>query len=178
LIWQDLELNGVFWKSMQGQPDSSVMVEDPLGFLPARVEEKTGRLKLPVPIAQSLAARDCGRLFITTFDKVSVHLYPLPIWREKLAMLSQSGGEGAVDRAKLRGIANHYGADTEVDASGRLVLPTTLRRAMGLEGATVYLECINGWVDLYGDNAYTARLAEAEKLLIERPNVLAEYGLL
>lgn len=163
---------------MQGQPDSPVIVEAPLGFLPARVEEKTGRLKLPVPIAQSLAARDCGRLFITTFDKVSVHLYPLPIWREMLAMLSKPGGERAVDRAKLRSIANHYGAETEVDASGRLVLPTTLRRAMSLEGATVYLECVNGWVDLYGDESYTARLAEAEKLLIEQPNVLAEFGLL
>jgi DNA-binding transcriptional regulator/RsmH inhibitor MraZ len=162
---------------MQGHPDSSATVEAPLGFLPARVEEKTGRLKLPAAITQSLAALGSERLFVTTFDRVSIRLYPLPLWREMEAMLSKPGEDAKV-RAALRLRANHYGEDTEVDTSGRLVLPTTLRREMGLEGATVHLECTNGRIDLYGDEAYKARLAEADMLLAERPNVLAELGLL
>jgi DNA-binding transcriptional regulator/RsmH inhibitor MraZ len=162
---------------MPGQADPSAMPEAPLGFLPARVEEKTGRLKLPAAIAHSLAARNCERLFITTIDKVSVRLYPIPLWREEEAMLSKPGAN-AKERAAARLRANHYGADTEVDASGRLVLPTTLRRELGLEGATVYLECLNGRVDLYGDGAYKARLAEADLLLEQKPDVLAELGLL
>jgi len=162
---------------MPGLPDSSALVEAPLGFSPARVEDKSGRLKLPANIVQSLASRGHNRLFITTFDLECVRLYPLPLWRETLAQLSKPG-EGSDVRAALRLRANHYGEDTEVDTSGRLVLPTNLRREMGLEGATVHLECINGRVDLFGDGAYQSRLAAANKLLAERPTALADFGLL
>jgi len=162
---------------MDSQPDSATVSEAPLGFLPARVEEKSGRLKLPAAITQNLTARGHGRLFITTFDKECVRLYPLPVWRETEAALSKPGDDAKI-RAALRLRANHYGEDTEVDTSGRLVLPTNMRREMGLEGATVHLECINGRVDLYSDAAYKARLAAADMLLAERPNVLADLGLL
>jgi MraZ protein len=162
---------------MQGQPDASAIIEAPLGFLPARVEDKTGRLKLPVAIAQTLAAKGDNRLFVTTFDKVIIRLYPLPLWRETAILLSKPGEDAEV-RTALRWRANHFGEDTEVDGNGRLVLPTILRREMSLEGATVHLECINGRVDLCGDDAYKARLAEADILLSRRPNVLAEIGLL
>lgn len=169
--------NWTFLGAMQGQPDSAAIVEAPLGFLPARVEEKTGRLKLPAAITQTLAAKGEMRLFVTTFDKVIIRLYPLALWRVTAATLSKPGDDAKV-RGALRLRANHYGEDTEVDASGRLVLPTILRREMKLEGATVHLECINGRVDLCGDDAYKARIAEADMLLAERPNVLAEIGLL
>ena len=36
-------------------------------------------------------------------------------------------------------IANHYGEDTEVDAQGRVLMPTTLRRDLELEKDDVHL---------------------------------------
>ncbi len=150
-------------------------VEPPLGFLAARVDEK-GRLKIPAAILQYLVSLRESRVFITTFDKSTVRIYPIKAWRETEIFLSKPGA-GAVDRAALRFRAKHYGADTEIDGQGRVLVPPDLRRELELEGAAVHLECVNEHFEMSTDAAYKKKLEEADRILEEKLGEVIEMGL-
>lgn len=157
---------------MDGQLEPTARAEAPLGFLEARVDEK-GRLKLPAAIVQSLAE---SRVFVTTFDKATVQIYPIRAWRVTESFLEKPG-EKAEARRALRVRAKHYGADAEVDGQGRVLLPTILRRELELEGVPVHLECVSGHVEMMNDSAYQAKLAESDRVLSEQLNDVIEMGL-
>jgi MraZ protein len=157
---------------MDGQLEPTAHAEAPLGFLAARVDEK-GRLKIPASILQSLKET---RVFITTFDKATVQIYPIAGWRVTEFFLEKPG-EKAEARGALRVRAKHYGADAEIDGQGRVLLPTTLRRELELEGMAVFLECVNGHVEMLSDSVYQAKLAKSDTVLAEQLNDLLEMGL-
>ncbi len=160
---------------MSGQSESPVPVEAPFGFLAARVDEQ-GRLKLPAAIAQYFAALKEPRVFVTTFDEITGRIYTIGRWREILDQLSKPG-EGAADRAKLRFIAKHYGADTEIQAQGRVLVPTALRKKLELENATAHLDCVSGHVEMYSDATYNKYLTQAQMSVAGNSNLMAELGL-
>jgi MraZ protein len=160
---------------MEGQLEPAAPVEAPLGFLAARVDEK-GRLKVPAAILQYLASMNESRMFITTFDKVTVRLYPIKTWRETENFLTKPG-EGAQARAALRIRAKHYGADSEIDAQGRVLLPTDLRRELELEGVAVHMECVNERIEMSSDAAYKKKLEEADRVLETKLDEVMEMGL-
>jgi MraZ protein len=160
---------------MSGQLESPATVEAPFGFLAARVDEQ-GRLKLPAALAQYFAALKEPRVFVTTFDEITGRIYTIRRWREILDLLS-SAGEGAADRAKLRFIAKHYGADTEIQAQGRVLLPTSLRKKLELENAAAHLDCVRGHVEMYSEATYNKYLTQAQMSGPANSKLLAELGL-
>ena len=167
--------NQSFVGKMSGQLESPATVEAPFGFLAARVDDQ-GRLKLPAAIAQYFAALKEPRLFVTTLDEVTGRIYTLPRWREILDLLSKPG-EGAAERAHRRFIAKHYGADTEIQAQGRILIPAVLRKKLDLENAPAHLDCVNGHIEMYSEATYNKYLTQAQLSVGANSSLLAELGL-
>jgi len=150
-------------------------VEPPRGTFPAHVDDK-GRLKLPASIVQYLESLGERKVFITTLDEAEARIYPLSVWRDTEKML-QEPGEDFDDRSDIALIAANYGQDTDVDAQGRVTLPTDLRKILGLEGDEVRLRCFQGRINLLRSSEYERRLEAAKAGLLEKLKAQQKKGL-
>ena len=150
-------------------------IEAPRGTLPTRVDEK-GRLKLPAAMAQYLEAIGERKVFITTLNLQTALIYPISVWRETEKMLQEAGDDADV-RADVAFVANHYGEDAEMDAQGRVLLPTTLRRQLELEKDDVSLLFYKQRIEVFGSKVYAERLAQAKTNLAEKVGALQKKGM-
>jgi MraZ protein len=147
-------------------------VEPPLGAYPAHVDEK-GRLKLPVNFKEYLESLLDGRLFVTTTDKRIAKLYPISVWKENLKKLAELALENPPLAKSMSITARHYGDDAQVDSGGRIMIPTNLRRFLGIEGQEVWMDATpEGCINIYSKPEYESQLRKAEGLL-EEANVAA-----
>ena len=152
-----------------GQSTPQLPVEAPRGFLAARVDEK-GRLKLPAAIVQYLEALGERKVFVTTLNGTTARIYPISAWRATESALEEPG-EDIEAREDIAFIASHFGADDEMDAQGRVLVPTELRRKLKLENEQVFLRCFKGRIDVFGREVHQQRLSSA---LDGGPNKLQE----
>jgi len=150
-------------------------VEPPRGFFGARVDEK-GRLKLPSAIAQYLAGLGEQKVFVTTLDGSLARIYTISGWQRAESMLEEAG-EDVADREDVATVAYHFGADSEIDPQGRVLVPTELRRTLKLENDQVYLRCFKQRIDVIGREAYEQRLANALEGIGEKVKSLEKKGL-
>jgi len=158
-----------------GELTTPRVVEAPRGTHDGRVDDK-GRLKLPATIAQYLEALGDRRVFVTTLNTSTALIYPISVWRETEALL-QEAGEDADLRADVAFVANHYGEDSEIDAQGRVLFPTTLRRDLELERDDVHLLCFKQRIEVFGSKVYTRRLESAKSGLADKLKALEKKGL-
>lgn len=158
---------------VEGQGDTAV--EAPRGTLSGRVDEK-GRLKLPAAVAQYLESLGERKVFVTTLNITTALIYPMSRWRETERVLEEPG-EDAQDRADVAMVANHYGEEAEVDAQGRVLIPTTLRRELSFEKDDVHLLCYKGRIEVFGSKVYEERLNKAKGNLAEKYSALEKKGL-
>jgi len=161
--------------SPASQSNSSALIEPPRGTLSARVDEK-GRLKLPAAMAQYLEAIGERQVFVTTLNLQTALIYPISVWRETEKML-QEAGEDADVRADVAFVANHYGEGVEMDAQGRVLMPTTLRRDLELEKDDVSLLFYKQRIEVFGSKVYAERLRAAKTNLAEKVGALQKKGL-
>ena len=157
------------------QPVSPKAVEAPRGTLSGRVDEK-GRLKLPAAVAQYLDGFGERKVFVTTLNTSTALIYPISVWRGTETMLQEPGDDADL-RSDVAFIANHYGEDTEIDAQGRVLLPTTLRRDLELERDDVHLLCFKQRIEIFGSKVYAERLEAAKSGLGEKLRALEKKGL-
>ncbi len=160
---------------VENQAAPERQVEAPRGTLNGRVDEK-GRLKLPAAIAQYLGALGERKVFVTTLNTSTALIYPISVWRETEHMLSEPG-EDAEIRADVAFVANHYGEDVEIDAQGRVLMPTTLRRELELEKDDVHLVCYKQRIEVFGSKIYGERLETAKMNLPDKVKALQKVGL-
>jgi MraZ protein len=158
-----------------GSISTATPVEAPRGFLSARVDEK-GRLKLPAAITQYLGALGEHKVFVTTLNGSTARIYPISAWLQTEDMLEEAG-EDADAREDVAFVAYHFGADSEIDPQGRVLVPTDLRRALKLENEQVYLRCFKQRIDVIGREAYEQRLTKAMEGIGEKVQGLEKKGL-
>lgn len=158
-----------------GQAAPKTAVEAPRGTLSGRVDEK-GRLKLPAALAQYLDLINERKVFVTTLNTSTALIYPISVWHETEQMLGEPGEDADV-RADVAFIANHYGEDVEIDAQGRVLLPTTLRRDLGLEKDDVHLVFYKQRIEVFGSKVYSERLEAAKANLTDKLKGLEKKGL-
>jgi MraZ protein len=158
-----------------GLTSTATPVEAPRGFFSARVDEK-GRLKLPAAITQYLGALGENKVFVTTLNGSTARIYPISAWLQTENLLEEAG-EDAEIREDVAFIASHFGADSELDPQGRVLVPTELRRALKLENEQVYLRCFKQRIDVIGREVYEQRLAKAMEGLGEKVQGLEKRGL-
>jgi MraZ protein len=159
-----------------GGPSNTVSpAEAPRGFHGARVDEK-GRLKLPAAIVQYLESFGERKVFITTLNASTARIYPISVWRETERLLEEAGEDADV-RDDVAFVADHYGADDEMDGQGRVLVPTELRRELKLENEQVFLRCFKQRIDVYGRDVYESRLNRAKQDLTDKVQGLEKKGL-
>jgi MraZ protein len=158
-----------------GQASPPPLVEAPRGTLNGRVDEK-GRLKLPAAVAQYFGALGEQKVFVTTLNTSTALIYPISVWRETENMLQQPGDDADL-RADLAFVANHYGEDAEIDAQGRVLMPTTLRRDLELEKDDVHLLFYKQRIEVFGSKVYGQRLEAAKTNLADKLKALEKKGL-
>jgi MraZ protein len=114
------------------------------GNSPAKVDEK-GRLKIPSVFLEEL--KEYGTSFyITSPNGESARIYPLKVWSEIEDQLAAKSGK---EKRKFLMATSYYGAVTELDGQGRVLLPAVLRDKALLKGDVAvlgisnYLEVMN-----------------------------------
>jgi DNA-binding transcriptional regulator/RsmH inhibitor MraZ len=138
---------------------NSVTVDPPLGIFTAKCDDK-GRLKFPADFVTYLKALAVEKVFITTVDLKLVRIYSKEAW-ERNQNLFQAAGEDAEIAQDIAFIANLYGAYSEIDDSGRVLVPSELRRKLEIEGQTVWLDYYNGRINVFGKKIYEERMQRA-----------------
>lgn len=125
-----------------GEDLEKLMPEPPHSIAQASVDDK-GRLKLPAEFVAYLKAVDGLKVFITTVDFRQVRIYPLAVWKRN-ENLFDNASENAAAAERVERIAKAFGGDAEIDGSGRVLLPASLRDAMGLEKQAVMVDVHKG----------------------------------
>ena len=104
------------------------------GSYQASVDDK-GRLKLPARLKGQLEEWFGSRVFVTSLSPLELRVYPLAVWEElERRFLARPSMEPLVQR--LLEHAN-YGQEDEVDAQGRVLVPSLLRDVLGGNGEVV-----------------------------------------
>lgn len=158
-----------------GQPATSAIAEAPRGFLSARVDEK-GRLKLPASVAQYISGLGDQRVFVTTVNGSTARIYPISVWKHN-ELLLQEGGEDTDLKEDVAFVAYHFGADSDIDSQGRVLVPTELRRKLAFEAEQVYLRCFKQRIEVIGKDVYEQRLTKAMDGLDNKVQSLEKKGL-
>jgi len=150
-------------------------VEPPHSIIQARVDDK-GRLKLPAEFWEYLKQLGVEKVFITTVDLQLARIYPIPVWKSNENFFASSGdlAELAEDVAY---VAKYFGGDSEIDAQGRVLMPSALRKELNLESQPVWLDCYNGRINVAGKAIHEARFHRAMANLGEKVKTLEKKGL-
>jgi len=152
----------------------SIVAEPPLGIFTAKCDEK-GRLKLPAEFVAYLKTLEVEKVFITTVDMKIARIYPKRTW-ESNQILFENAGDDTETAEDVSFIANEYGASSEIDGSGRVLVPTNLRRELELESQTVWLDYYNGGINVFGKKVYDERKHRATVNLAEKVKALRKKG--
>ena len=147
------------WQIMDDLP-----LHPPRGSYQASIDTK-GRLKLPQVFCQYLAqfGSDC---FVTSMDGQTARIYTQSSWREVEKMFTEHREDEAVEDLVM--LITYYGSDTEIDASGRMLMSDMVRMQMKLDGATVWLTAKgDAYIEVIPDSLYQERMAKARSPLGE-----------
>jgi MraZ protein len=146
---------------------ATVAVEPPRGLHTSRLDEK-GRCKLPAAIAKYFEDLGENKIFCTTFDKRIARLYPLSVWKVNEELLEQEIEDVKTAR-ELRFLSQVLGDDTEIDGQKRVLIPAALRRALGIDGESVYFLYSRGHIQVFGEVVFqqllTGAMEDAEEKL-------------
>ena len=155
--------------------DLSPQAEPPRAVLQASVDEK-GRLKLPSEFLAHLEAIQVTRVFITTLDRRMARIYPPVVWRVN-EELFRNAGANASAAARVAFRARVYGGESDIDKSGRVLVPAKLREELNLEKQPVWLEAHNDAINLMNRAVYEQRLQEADANGASDLDLLSAQGL-
>jgi MraZ protein len=152
-----------------------LMVEPPRGMYPARLDEK-GRVKVPASFQQFFAALREKKLFVTSLDRRTAQIYPMAVWRENEKFFDSYREDPRILRNVAFNAAD-LGAESEMDAQGRILFPPELRRELGIENQPVRLFAYRGRIEVLSEPIYVERKREAAQTPAEDLAKLEAAGL-
>jgi MraZ protein len=131
------------------------------GNISAKVDEK-GRLKIPAAFLEELKAFG-SQFYVTSSTGHTARIYPMKAWEEIEAKLAKLSSHNPTKERFLTW-TNYYGLTVEIDAQGRILIPSTLREAAEMKGE----------VDVNGRLAYLEVWSHARMLENLAKNQFAE----
>ncbi len=143
------------------------------GNHPTRVDEK-GRLKVPAEFKRVLDERYGAQFYITSTDGKVALIYPFEEWEQieqKLAKLSNFNPT----KKKFLARVNYYGQVVEMDAQGRLLIPSILRDAAQIKGDVAVLGNLN-YLEVRNLEAFQKEMEE-NPFTAEDEKTLDELGI-
>jgi MraZ protein len=152
-----------------------LVVRQPFGTYPARLDDK-GRLKLPSVFKEYLDKFTDKVLICTSLDGQIGQIYPIANWLQYQDFLdSHSEDPQAVEDVMFT--AQKYGAESEMDAQGRVLLNADLRRKLALEGKELKLQAYRGGIQIMNEAIYAAKEQSAERNVVSAVEKLKMAGL-
>lgn len=142
------------------------------GSSTTRIDEK-GRLKVPTVFRQPLETKHGRALFLTSLTGESVRIYPMPVW----LLIEQKLGEmPSTHPARLRFLdrVNYFGADGELDAQGRVIIPQRLRDAAGMTGEVAVIGQVH-YLDVWNHDRFQTKL-QREPFSDDDARALSDFG--
>jgi len=152
-----------------------LMVEPPRGMYPGKLDDK-GRVKLPAAFQQFFNALREKKLFVTSLDRRIGQIYPMAVWRENEKFFDSYREDPRVARNVAFNAAD-LGAETEMDAQGRILFSPELRRELGIENQAVRLFAYRGRIEVLSEQIYEERKREASQTASEDLAKLEAAGL-
>ncbi len=134
-----------------------------------------GRMAIPARYRDLLSDHCAGQLVATIdIQDTCLRIYPLPVWQELESELealpSTKPGIRRIQRLVLG-----YASDMEMDSSGRILLPQTLRKYAGLEKKLV-LVGQGKKLELWSEEQWNSCLDEAVSGNFELPEEIASIS--
>jgi DNA-binding transcriptional regulator/RsmH inhibitor MraZ len=133
----------------------------PLGNFETRCDEK-GRVRLPADWLHFFTheLKD-NRVFCTSLDGSIVRIYPESIWRYNLALFEDLSDQSE-EVEHLLTLANHYGVDSDLDSTGRILIKSELRSELALVGDSIVGTGKKGVIHVYRKTDYSNLIASAK----------------
>lgn len=153
----------------------SALLEPPRAVIQASVDEK-GRLKLPSEFQAYLEGAGVTRVFITTLDRRMARIYAPAVWKVN-EELFRNAGPNAAAAARVAFRARVYGGESDIDKSGRVLMPAKLREELNLEKQPVWLEAHNDGINVMNRSVFDARLQESDSNGAADLDALTSVGL-
>jgi MraZ protein len=155
------------------QPQSSA-VEAPRGMYPGRLDEK-GRLKVPAALQRYFESLPEKKLFVTSLDRRTAAIYPIGAWRatEQFFDNYHDDPQAAED---ISFIANRFGSEVEMDAAGRILFNSDLRKVVKLEGE-LHMYSYRGHIEVLTEEIYNERELGSTVNAVTALNTLRKAGL-
>jgi MraZ protein len=142
------------------------------GNSPAKVDEK-GRVKIPATFLDSL--KESGdRFYVTSTNGEFARVYPMSVWtgiEEKLSKLSSHNKT----KQKFLMHTNYFGQVVELDAQGRLLIPSVLREAAQMKGDVDVLGNLT-YLDIWNHVKYLESMKQSP-ITDDDEKVLDELGI-
>ncbi len=142
---------------------------------PARLDDK-GRVKVPAPFQEFLAGLPEKKLFVTSLDGRTAQVYPIEVWRQNEKFFD-SYTEDPETAHRVSFNAADLGAEAEMDAQGRILFPSELRRELGIENQPVRLFAYKGRIEVLSEPIYEERKKQAQQAASENVRKLEAAGL-
>jgi MraZ protein len=139
----------------------------------AKIDDK-GRLKIPNAFRTLIEAEHGPELYVTSVTGEEVRIYPMPVW---LALEERIGRMPSTHPARLRFFdrVNYFGQTAEIDAQGRVVLPTRLRESASMSGEVDVLGQYDH-LDVWNHERFVARL-NRDPYTDDDARALSEFGI-
>jgi MraZ protein len=160
---------------MEGNPPQYIEVEPPRGMFPVRCDER-GRMKLPAAFKEYLDKFPEKRLWVTSLDRTIGQIYPISVWRETEKFLDGFHEDPELG-ARVAFNAADLGEELELDSQGRLVVPASLRKELGIEDQTVRLKVFRGYIEIMSERYYQDLLAVSSASPKQDVTLLQKKGL-
>jgi MraZ protein len=142
------------------------------GNSPAKVDEK-GRVKIPATFLDSL--KESGdRFYVTSTNGEFARVYPMSVWtgiEDKLSKLSSHNKT----KQKFLMHTNYFGQVVELDAQGRLLIPSVLREAAQMKGDVDVLGNLT-YLDIWNHVKYLESMKQSP-ITDDDEKVLDELGI-
>ncbi len=150
-------------------------VDAPSNVAQASLDDKF-RLKLPAEFVAYLDSVEGRRVFITTLDNRLGRIYPMWAWQDNLRIL-ESATDDAESAESMAYLAKVNGDTATIDGNGRVLLPSALRAALGLEGKEpLWVEVHNGGINFFTRRVHEERLQTAAANAAENLRKLKKLG--
>ena len=139
----------------------------------AKIDDK-GRLKIPNAFRALMERTHGAELFVTSLTGEEVQIYPMPVW---LALEERLGRMPSTHPSRLRFFdrVNYFGQTAEIDAQGRVVLPSRLRESAGMAGEVDVLGQYDH-LDVWNHERFVARL-HRQPYTDDDARALSDFGI-
>jgi DNA-binding transcriptional regulator/RsmH inhibitor MraZ len=121
---------------------------------PGRLDEK-GRLKCPAALQRYFESLSEKKLFVTSLDRRTAAIYPIAAWRATEEFFDNYHDDPQAAES-IFFIANQLGSEVEMDAAGRILFNSDLRKVVKLEGE-LHMYSYRGHIEVLTEEIYKER---------------------